>query len=169
MRMSAYLALGRALLLVSALRTHTYTLLLKTFSGSDEVTIDSYHASVILLYLLTKRLPRCPVHGHLSCFIFYISYRIEAYRHVSWSAPTLYTKAEYLLRKLSKKPQNSKAHRITKTPRTTDRIKFTESSHMQKEKDGTSLLSLPSCKVLITSSLLHLPVPCLWVTSSLPG
>lgn len=162
MRMSAYLALGRALLLVSALRTHTYTLL-------DEVTIDSYHASVILLYLLTKTLPRCPVHGHLSCFIFYISYRIEAYRRVSWSAPTLYTKAEYLLRKLPKKPQNSKAHQTTKTPRTTDRIEFTESSHKQKEKDGDLLTIIAKLQSSHTSSLLHLPLPCLWVTSSLPG
>lgn len=65
--MSAYLALC-VLLLVSALRTHTYTLLLKTFRGSDEVTINSYYASVIILYLLPK-----DCHGFRSMVIYHVS------------------------------------------------------------------------------------------------
>lgn len=58
---------------------------------------------------------------------------------MSWLAPTLHTKAEYLLRKLSKKSQNSKVHGPAKTPRSTDLVGFTKSSHKQKEKDGDLL------------------------------
>lgn len=169
MRMSAYLALGRALLLVSALRTHTYTLLLKTLRGSNEVTINTYYASVIILYLLPK-----DCHGFRSMVIYHVSFSILALelklidmclgQHLLYTQKLSICWESYL-----------RSHR---TVRRTEQLRHPELQTVlnslkiatsRRRRMGTSLLSLPRCKVFITSSVLHLPLPCLWVTSSLPG